>query len=126
MSINDYDEKLVSKEEPREISNSPEATIQKPIAEDLEPKAIADLLGIEQKEMLKYDDNIKTLIEYAKTLTENDTIEELKWVIRELENKVGTPPFLEDKVNYLARYAYLVLESRRNKEELSKFEGRGI
>lgn len=92
---------------------------------ELEQKAIGQVLGLENPSDLgKYTDNLKTLIQYAKSQTDDHSPESLKWVVRSLELKLNTPPFLEDKVKYIARYAWLLTEEKRLSSERQKFEAR--
>lgn len=64
---------------------------------------------------------LDTLIEYAKTDTDDHSTEGIKWAIRNLEMRLGTPPISEKRINYLYRYAYLFLEERKIKAEREKF-----
>lgn len=100
------------------ISPSEGGTVQ-----DMEYKALGQVLGLETSSSLqKYSGDLKTLVEYAKHNTEDHTPQGLKWAIRSLELRLGTPPLAEDRVKYVTRYAYLVNETRRLEEEKKKFE----
>lgn len=90
---------------------------------EMDEKAIGQVLGLETPSALsKYSDNLKTLLEYAKVQTQDHSPESLKWVIRSLSLKMGTPALGEDRVKFLARYAYLVNDNRRIENEMKKFE----
>ena len=89
---------------------------------EIEQMAVADVIGLERNEYSKYSKNLNTLIEYAKTQTDDPTPENLKWVIRQLSFKVGTPPLGEKLAPYLSRYAYLALERNKIAKEIEKFE----
>jgi hypothetical protein len=92
--------------------------------DELNQHEIGKVLGIEnESEFNKYQPNLKTLVDYAKTQTTDHSPENLKWVIRSLEVRLGTPPFAEDRVKFITRYAYLLSEERKIKEERKKFEG---
>jgi hypothetical protein len=67
-----------------------------------------------------YKDDVKTLIEWAKTKTGKNDPMELKWAIRDLQLKVSTPSF-GDAIKHLARFAYLDLEELKLKEEKRSF-----
>lgn len=89
---------------------------------DLLINSVGQMFDFKPSEVGKYKDQISTLIEYAKTQTEDRTPEGLKWAIRSLQGKVGTPPLGEKWVTYLTRYAYLKLESLKLKEQINKYE----
>jgi len=90
---------------------------------NLDQKAIGQVLGLETSSQLsKYSDNLKTLVEYAKSQTEDHSPENLKWVIRSLKANLGSAPFGEDNVKFISRYCYLLNDERRIKEERKKFE----
>ena len=121
MTINDLDEsKVVST--PKEVK-TPEA-LSGPVSLELEIETIADSLGVESDNS-NYVDELRWLMDYAKDQATDNSREGLRWAIRELELKLGTPPFLEDKVKYLARYAYLFMESKKTNKELQKMT-RGV
>lgn len=90
---------------------------------EVEQREIGRVLGIEnQSEFNKYQPNLKTLVEFAKTRTKDHSSQSLKWVIRDLESKLGTAPFAEDRVKFITRYAYLLMEEKKISEERKKFE----
>ena len=121
MSINDVDESRKPAEtsiEKKEIK-VPEEPLSGPASEEIELNAISSALDIDAKDS-NYTDEIGWLLDYAKDQSEDNSVEGLKWAIRELEIQVGTPPYLEDRVKYLARYAYLYLEDKKTRAELKK------
>lgn len=67
-----------------------------------------------------YDDEIETLIKWAKRQVDDDDPQSLKWAIRDLRMRLGTPS-MGDAIKHLARFAYLDLEEKRVKEEKRKF-----
>lgn len=67
-----------------------------------------------------YDDEINTLIKWAKRQVDDDDPQSLKWAIRDLRMRLGTPN-MGDAIKHLARFAYLDLEEKRVKEEKRKF-----
>ena len=125
MTINDIDESLKVEEQstPKEIK-VPEETPDDSVSNEIQLKAITDTLDIEADDS-NYTDEIGWLLEYAKDQAEDNTPEGLRWAIRELETKLGTPPFLEDRVKFMARYAYLFMEGKKTNKELQKMT-RGI
>jgi hypothetical protein len=91
-------------------------------------KLLADRIGQElfdlrPNELARYDSKINTLIDYAKMKTDDHSPEGLKWALRTLGLKLGTPPMGEKVIDYLTRYAYLDLESRKIELEKEKFYG---
>jgi hypothetical protein len=86
-------------------------------------RSIGSVLGLETSSELSVNKaKINTLLNYAKSQTEDHSPENLKWVIRSLELKLGTPPFAEKRVNWLSRYAYLLTEEKKIQKEKEAFE----
>lgn len=74
--------------------------------------AIAQVTGIDYKDMDKYQENLDTIRQWAqKQGYTNPT--ELKWVVRSLMDKLGSPSLTENWITTASRYAYLSLESDR-------------
>ena len=119
MSINDINEF-----KPSEVKESVKVatpnTISAPVSEDIQLRAISQITGNEN-DVSQYDSELKTLLDYAKTQTKDHSPENLKWVIRQLELKTGTPPFGEKAIKYLARFAYLNLEQSKINKELESY-----
>lgn len=108
---------------PKAESYESEKNISAPVGIELQEKAIADVMGIEKNSDIgKYSEKLNTLLDYAKSQTKDHSPESLKWVIRSLELKLGTPPFAEDRINFIARYAYLLMDEKKINEEKKKFE----
>lgn len=124
MNINDIDQSKVEPKISTPINNM-SGDLVGDVENQVDIDSIASVLGME-KVVSKDKDNLDILLRYAKTQVENDSPDEIKWVIRELDNKIGSPPFLEEKLPYLARYAYLLLETKKLNEERQKFERRGL
>lgn len=112
-----------------EVKNSsvpvePKETISGIQPDELNQREVGKVLGLEnESDFNKYQLDLKILVDFAKTQTTDHSPENLKWVIRSLEMRLGTPPFAEDRVKFITRYAYLVTEEKRIKEERKKFEG---
>lgn len=85
------------------------------------PQQVAQLFDFKPSEATKYQNKIQTLIEYAKLKTEDHSPEGIKWAIRSLSLKVGTPPLGEKLINYLGKYAYLELETRKLEKEKEQY-----
>ena len=122
MTINDLDEsKKVATPKSKEVK-APEQPLSEAVSSELELNAITSALDIEGDDS-NYTDEIRWLLDYAKDQSEDHTVEGLKWAIRELETKLGTPPFLEDRVKFMARYAFLFMEGKKTNKELKKMMG---
>jgi len=88
---------------------------------ETEKKIISEMYGLDEIEAKRSDEKINTLLEYAKSQNKELTPEALRWTLRELELKLGTPPISETMINYMARYAYLMTDKKKIEEELKKF-----
>lgn len=88
----------------------------------IEEMSIHQMLEIDgDADKQKYSDEIKTLYNWVKTQTKDLSPENIKWTIRELQLKLGTPPFGEDRVKHLSRFAYLDMEGKKIEEEKKKY-----
>ena len=122
MTINEFDESKQPASEQKEVK-TPEEPLSEAVSSELGLNAITSALNIKADDS-NYTDEIRWLLDYAKDQTEDNTVEGLKWAIRELETKLGTPPFLEDKVKFMARYAFLFMEGKKTSKELKKMTRR--
>lgn len=82
---------------------------------------IAKLFDLGENEMGTYRQKIQTLIDYAKVKTDDHSPEGLKWALRNLDLRLGTPPMGEKRINYMYRFAKLELESQRIKAEKEQY-----
>ena len=102
---------------------APHGEVVGDIGHELEIKAIGQAMGLERDSELGINQSkLQTLLEYAKSQTDDHSLENLKWVIHSLELKLGTPPFSERRINYVTRYAFLLLREKDIKDEKAKFE----
>lgn len=67
-----------------------------------------------------YDEDVNILVKWAKSQPDVETPQEIKWAIRDLRMRLGTPSF-GDSIKHLSRFAYLDLEEKRIKSEKQKF-----
>jgi hypothetical protein len=108
------------------INNKPDERVPEqlvpPVLPQLMEDAIAQVMDIDSSERHKYADKLGTLMEYVKSQTKDLTPENIKWVIRSLELKLGTPPFAEKRINYVAQYAYLLSEKKKLDKDIRNFE----
>lgn len=82
---------------------------------------VAKLFDFTPNEIASYKNKLDTLIEYAKTKTEDHSPEGIKWAVRQLGVKLGTPPLTERLIEYLYRFAYLSLEGNKIEDQKKKF-----
>jgi hypothetical protein len=109
------------KEEPQQVSEQHEG-VSAPVQPELVRSSREEAMGLESsQEKHRYQDKIDTLMQYVKTQTQDLSPENVKWIIRSLELKLGTPPFSERRINYVAQYAYLCMETKRLEKDKEKF-----
>lgn len=119
MDIKVVDDKgLPIEQEIKEIPTPP--TIQ-PDGVMLREQIAKSLFDFKPSEMASYKDKLETLITYAKMKTDDHSPDGIKWALRNLGVKLGTPPLGEKLINYLHVYAKLYLESKRVEAEKDKF-----
>jgi len=98
-------------------------TQQTPIIEgDLLIQSIGQIFDMRPREIQEDKDKLNLLIDYARTITDDHTPEGLKWAIRSLQGRVGTPPLGERWLPYLTKYAYLKLEDDKLRKEVERYE----
>ena len=122
MTINDIDESLqeVSQTEEKEIGSGNNRPISKPVMEELIYKSVGEVLGLENNsDFEKYKDDIQRIAEYAGLQGNEDPVD-IKWFVRQLEMRLGTPKLGEKRVTNVARYVYLLTESDRIKDRLNQ------
>lgn len=110
----------VEKSVENEVKTPDKMEVVNPYAiEEMSIHQILELDGDADKQ--KYSPEIKTLYNWVKTQTKDLSPENIKWTVRELQLKLGTPPFGEDRVKHLSRFAYLDMEGKRIDEEKKKY-----
>lgn len=83
---------------------------------------VGQLFDLKPTECQKYANKLRTLIEYAKTQTDDHSVMGIKWTIRSLQGKVGTPPLGQKWIAYLTEYAHLKLEGMERQKDIDKYE----
>lgn len=78
--------------------------------------AVGQILDMDFKEISKDGKKIDTLLDWAKQEAGDDMMK-VKWVIKNLEAKLGSPNFGESRLTKLHRYAYLDMEGKRMEAE---------
>lgn len=107
-------------EEAPEVVGEP-APPSAPVLPEMQTKAVEQVLGIENEvESSKNRDEVEILLKWAKSKGHTD-INDIKWAIRDLGLSVGSPPLGESRIKYLARFAYLQMESDKINEEIEKY-----
>lgn len=104
--------------EEKQLDTTPD-TIGSP--SQIDEIAVAQVLELEGSQKAKYSNDINTLVEWAKSQTDDHDPINLKWVIRDLRMRIGSPALHEDPIRHLSRFAYLDLEGRRIKKEKDKY-----
>lgn len=113
---------VVQPEESKPIGERAEGMDFAPL--DMDLQAVAQVMGLDgDADKAKYTSEMKTLIAWARTQTEERDPVHLKWVLRNLQMKLGSPPLSEKMITRAARYAYLDMETKKNEaEKLSLME----
>lgn len=96
--------------------NTPE-TIVTGQDNQLDRIAIGQMFDMDIKSISKDAKKIDTLIQWAKDEAKTDDMMQLKWVIKNLEAKLGSPNFGETRLTKLHRYAYLDIEGKKMEAE---------
>lgn len=82
--------------------------------------AVADALDIDIKEAKRYKDKINTILDYAAKQSDELSPMKVKWIVRNIELKLGTPPFSENRISQISRYAHLNQEKARISDEINQ------
>lgn len=104
-------------QKPFETGDTTMSTVPHQVEKDI----ICKMYDIDDVEAKRSDDKLETLLEYVKSQSPDLSPENIRWTLRSLELKLGTPPIAEKRINYLARYAYLMSEKKQIDKELEKF-----
>lgn len=82
---------------------------------------VAMMFDMKPSEISENKDRLNTLIEYAKLKTDDHSPEGIKWALRSLGIKLGTPPLGEKLIRYLHIYAKLYLDGKRIEQQKEQF-----
>lgn len=105
---------VVQPEQPSEIPSPQTAVFPEGFLDEV---AISQVTGLEtDSERAKYKDEIQNIIKWAK-LEGYETHEQLKWMVRKLQDRLGTPPLTERWITRLNRFAVLELQQKRIQAE---------
>jgi hypothetical protein len=119
MDIKIYKDGEEVKEEPQ-VVEEPETTMV--LTDDILTNSVGQMFDLKPSEIARHKNQIGTLLDYAKTQTDERSPESLKWVLRSLQNRLGSPPLGEKWLPYLSKYAWLKLDEIRLKKEVEKYE----
>lgn len=90
---------------------------------EVDKMAVGQLLGLEtHSEQAKYSDQLDEIVAWAKQEGYKDT-QELRWIVRSLQDRLGSPPITEKWVTRVSRYAHLSMETQKleaEKQELMR------
>lgn len=104
---------IVEQEAPQSIPNN----VREMGGFDYDGLALSQVLGLEtDAERSKYKDDLGHIKEWAESQGYKDPME-LKMLVRNLINRLGTPALAESLVTRVSRYAYLQLQSKRIEKE---------
>lgn len=109
----------VEPSEPKSMSDSP-TSVSVPSGVFL-VEQVGKLFDMRPNEISQNKRHLDRLIDYAKSKTDDHSPESIKWVIRRLGTKLGSPPLGERKITYLSRFAYLDLQSGQLDKEKKRF-----
>lgn len=105
--------KIVPEEAPKSIPNN----VHEMDGFDYEGLALSQVLGLETDgERSKYKDDLGYIKEWAKTQGYNNPVE-LKMLVRNLINRLGTSALAENLITRVSRYAYLQLQTTKLEKE---------
>jgi len=107
----------IPKEEPKAVEE-PVQTIPEGV---LMVEQVGQLFDFKPSEVGQYKTKLNTLIEYAKLKTDDHSPEGIKWALRDLQMRLGTPQIGEKMINYMTRYAYIYLETKKLEKEKEMF-----
>lgn len=83
---------------------------------------VHQVMGIDTDgDKAKYDLKAKDILEWAKGQTEDHSPENLKWIIRDMEMKIGSPAVGERAIDYLHSYIGLSEQKRDIEKKLKKY-----
>lgn len=100
---------------------NPKGVLDGEVADPLE-------LAVEQMMDLGRSQNnakVKALVEWAKSVTDDHTPENIKWTIRDLEFKVGSPAVGQKMIDYLYTYVGLIDQKKEVDTQLNKYNPYG-
>jgi hypothetical protein len=90
--------------------------------QDILEVATEQLFGLETSgEKSRYESKVKEIVEWAKGTTDDHTPDGIKWAIRDMQLKIGSPRMGESPVDYLHSYVMLASEKKQIDTKLKKY-----
>jgi len=83
---------------------------------------VGAIFNFTPQESSKNKNKLNLLVDFAKTQTDDHSVEGLRWAIRSLEGKLGTPPLGQQWLPYLCEYAFLKMEQMRVQKKTEEYE----
>lgn len=115
--VDDTGEEIQNNTSDETRENESEVSVTGRLLED----QVAQIFDLKPSELGQYRDKLRVLIEYAKSKTDDHSPDGIKWALRSLGVKLGTPPLGEKLINYLHIYAKLHLQGQRIDQEKQKY-----
>lgn len=84
---------------------------------ELDRVAVSQVLDMDGKELSKHKDKLDVIVKWAKSQGDIEDMTHLKWIVRNMESRLGSPNFGETRIARLARFAYLNLETQKLEKE---------
>lgn len=79
---------------------------------------VADLFNMSTDDARREGRKLETLIEYAKTKSDDHSPDGVYWALKQLGLRLGTPPLGEKIIDHAYMYARLYLETQSNKKKM--------
>lgn len=113
--------KIVEPAASTEVNNTPEGSVM--ASTGLEESIVAKSLGMEVSDATgAYSDEIKAIIEYAKNQLGKDySHDQLAWLVRDLDMRIGSTPFGEKRIYKVARFVILNKQKASIDKELEQY-----
>lgn len=89
------------------------------VAVEQSDQELAQMFEIDKNDYGKLSPKINTILDWAKQNTPEG--EDIRWTLRRLETKLGTPPMGVDKISHMAEYAFLWLQGRDINKKLDNY-----
>lgn len=115
MDISTLDTKTL---EPKE-EHTPIAEPGKVASAPTTDQELADFFEVDKSEVGRLSPKLNTLMMWAKQNTPPG--EDIRWTLRRLETKLGTPPMGRSQIDHMAEYAFLWLEAHDANRKLEQY-----
>lgn len=103
-------------EEKKELSTPPSYEQEGVFLKD----RIAQLFNMTEAEKTREGRKLETLIEYAKSKSEDHSPDGIYWSLKQLGLRLGTPPLGEKMLDHAYMYAKLYRETQESKKRLDQ------